>query len=198
MYTIDTLRIALSNFGIRLCSRIGTPSAYFKKIALIVKFLVSYCAFLIIALSFSGCSFVAVHKNQSVCSSIIGQIKIQDVGKIGEFATYQELESILDKPREGDAKWLLEYHVTYSYGPQIIKRDSDPLREAVRANVTYIVKDIKNDRTVYHGSFAKISSYNMNMSPYSTTIQKEATINDLAHSIAQEMLYRLNYHFCSH
>ena len=149
--------------------------------------------FFFFILSFVGCQFEPVYKNENIISELCS-IKVKNVkstAQIFEISFKNELEYILCDKKPYKTKYILDWSIKRSF-KELIKSESNfTRRHEETLEVTFSISD-KSNNTIYTDSIISKGAYNiLEDEIISTKASKESLNADLSLNAAKFVLDKI-------
>ena len=149
--------------------------------------------FFFFILSFVGCQFEAVYKNQNTISELCS-IKVKNVkstAQIYEINFKNDLEYILCDKKSDEAKYILDWSIERSF-KELIKSESNfTRRHEETLKVTFSISDASNN-IIYTDNIISKGAYNiLEDEIISTKASKESLNADLSLNAAKFVLDKI-------
>ena len=146
--------------------------------------------FFFFVLSFIGCQFEPVYKNQSIISELCS-IKVKNIestAQIFEINFKNNLEYILCDKKSDETKYILDWRIERSFRELIKSESNFTRRHEETLKVTFSISDASNN-TIYSDSIISKGAYNiLEDEIISTKASKESLNTDISLNAAKFVL----------
>ena len=146
--------------------------------------------FFFFILSFIGCQFEPVYKNQSIISELCS-IKVKNIestAQIFEINFKTNLEYILCDKKSDETKYILDWRIERSFRELIKSESNFTRRHEETLKVTFSISDTSNN-TIYTDSIISKGAYNiLEDEIISTKASKESLNADISLNAAKFVL----------
>lgn len=161
-----------------------------KKLPLRLDYTRSLLLNIVALLLLSSCGFRPVYKKETGGSyEILQKIELSPINSVEGAEFYNQLRNIF--PHSLTSDYRLESHLSFSQAFTILQKNSDVLRETLKVQVTYSLREKATDSVITSGAFSRLSSYNTTFSPYNNAIKKQDILKNMAIASAEEVRSRI-------
>lgn len=144
--------------------------------------------FVILILFLSSCS-----NKYTVDKDILNEISCinyeSDLDSIEKYEFTRVFKKLISDSSCLEKKYDLQVSFSQISENRIILKDAESIRDNINLLVKF--KLSQKDKILYESEFREITSYNTMFSPYSSSVEKDESINDIYINAAEELRRRL-------